>query len=407
MALLFSAASAILKDYYRPTVREQLNNSHPLLEAVVQNTDDFVGEQAVLSIHTGRSSGVGAGGEDDDLPTAGSQGHTKVNIPVYLQRARIQVSVKAMEATKSDAGAFIRAMKDETTRIVDDSKFDVSRQLFGTSNGVIMQCGTTTASTTVVLAAATTAVQMRQIYSGMLVDIGTVAVPDTIAGDRSISNIDRTALTFDISGAAVTTSASHFIFRQNAGGALGGAGQLEVTGLQTIVDDTATLHGVAPGTVEDWASYVNDNSGTPRTTTDLLVETVIDEVHIASGRTPDVFWTTHGVSRNWAADKQDQQRFTAPPTQLAGGFMAPTVSTPSGTIGFMTDRFCPANTGFALSSQHLIEYVLMDWDFMDQDGNILNRVANKPSYEATLLKFHEMATDRRNAHGRLDDLSES
>ena len=133
-----TTGDAVLKEYYLPTLRKQFNDSFPLLQAVASNTTDFEGRRAILSLHTGRSGGVGAGAEMQDLPTAGYQRTAEERISVRRQRARIQVSVDAMKAMKSDAGSFVRAVDLETRGIVNDAKFDVSRQLFGTSDGVIV-----------------------------------------------------------------------------------------------------------------------------------------------------------------------------------------------------------------------------------------------------------------------------
>jgi hypothetical protein len=48
---------------------------------------------------------------------------------------------------------------------------------------------------------------------------------------------------------------------------------------------------------------------------------------------------------------------------------------------------------------------MSDWEFMDDDGAILNRVANTDAYEATLYIYSELATDARNAHAAVRDLT--
>jgi len=48
---------------------------------------------------------------------------------------------------------------------------------------------------------------------------------------------------------------------------------------------------------------------------------------------------------------------------------------------------------------------MSDWSFMDRDGSVLSRVANTDAYEATLYKYHELGTDKRNAHGKLTGLT--
>jgi hypothetical protein len=50
---------------------------------------------------------------------------------------------------------------------------------------------------------------------------------------------------------------------------------------------------------------------------------------------------------------------------------------------------------------------MSDWEWMQEDGSVLNRVANKDAYEATMFIYHQLTTDQRNAHGVIEDLTES
>ena len=110
-----------------------------------------------------------------------------------------------------------------------------------------------------------------------------------------------------------------------------------------------------PTAVPEWISQVSDNGGTPRAATDNVFETMMDDIFIEGGVDPDVIWTTFGVQRNYAAQMKTQRRFDSQPVTLAGGFQAPSVSTPRGTIGFMVDRFCPEGTAFVMNSRQEIE----------------------------------------------------
>ena len=395
-----TTADAVLKEFYLPTLRVQLNQNFPILEAVSKNTEDFEGRRAVLSLHVGRSGGVGAGAEMQDLPEAGYQDTAEQRIGVKRQRARIKVSVDAMKASKSDAGSFVRALDLETKGIINDAKNDVARQVFGTSDGVI--AAATSEAAGVITLTSPTATQMRQFHKNMRVDVGTVANPTLRGSGLVITAVDRSAGTITVSGTISGVTTADRVFRSGAGGA-----GVELTGLQTIVADSGVLHNVDPSADDVWKSTVLDNGGTARAFTDNLVERIIDDVMIESGEMPDVIWTTHGAVRNFAAQLKGQKRFDAPATRLAGGYEAPTVTTPSGEIGMVADRYAPEGQAFALNTSHLMEFVLEDWDFMDEDGAVLSRVPNKAAYEATLLKFHELATDMRNSHGLIKDLSES
>lgn len=404
MALTLALANAALKDDYQPELREQLNNEHRFLMQIESTSRDVEGRNAVLSLHIGRNSGVGARDEGDDLPNAGSQRYQEERVGMKHNYGRMQINGQVIKAMKSDRGSFVRAIQSETEGVVTDLKEDVSRQLFNDATKSIAECGTTTASATVQLAATTSAVQMRQFYTGQVVDIGTTADSDSVVAGAEITAVDRAAspptITIDSS---VTTAAGDYVTVAGSGGQ---AGNKELIGLREIVDNTGTLHNVDSSAVEAWRSYVDDNGGTLRTTTSLLFETAMDEIAIASGKGPKLIVTTHGVVRNYAAQLQDQRRFNDD-VELKGGFSVPTVQAGSTELGLLSDRFCPANTAFVLNTDYITQHQMSDWEFMDEDGAVLNRVAGKDAYEATLFKYHELCTDRRNAHGIVKDLQES
>lgn len=399
-----TAASAALKEFYLPVIREQLNNSNVLSAVIEKRKDRIEGKRAVLSLHVSRNSGHGARAENGTLPTAGSQGYAEERVPVYYQYGRITVSGPTIAAMKSDKGSFTRAVESESKGVVNDVKRDVNRQRFGTSNGVVATCGTTSTSATIVLAATTSAAQLRQLAVGEVVDIGTVAAPTTIASARTITAVDTANKTITVSGATVSTTSSHFVFISGNGGAIGGVGQKEITGLQTIVAASGSLFNVDPSTYPVWKSYVASNSGVNRTPTDSIFEAAIDEIEIASGKQPDLIVTSHGVRRAYGDSLKSQKRF-ANTTELKGGFKAVTVETPSGEVGLIADRDAPANKAFVLNTQHLNDDVMEDWNFMDMDGAVLSRVSGTDGYEATLFSYFEQTTDQRNAHGLISDLS--
>ena len=402
MPATLTTADAALKEDYQPVIREQLNNGNKLLSQLEKNTHDVEGRRAVLSLHTSRNSGVGNRAESATLPTPGNQGYQEERVPVKYAYGQIKVTGPVIRASKSDKGSFTRQLDAETKGVVADLKRDVNRQLFGTSNGVVATCGTTTASTTVVLATTTTATQLRQIADLGVIDIGTVAAPTMIASARTITSIDTANKTLVISGAAVTTSASHFLFKSGSGGV-----GIEFTGLQTIVASTGSLYNVDPATVPLWASTVADNSGTNRAVSDTLFEKMINDIEIASGEEADLIVTTAGVNRGYAASLKSLRRFSNT-IELKGGFKVPTVQTGTVEIGLMWDRDCKENTAYVLNTKHLTEYMESDWEFMQEDGAVLQRALDgSDAYQATLFKYMDVMTDRRNTHGVIKDLTES
>jgi hypothetical protein len=401
MGLDLSTAADALKEFYLPVVREQLTNNNEYLAQIETSSESVEGLETVLSLHVSRNQGIGARAELGALPTAGSQGYKKQRVDLTYQYGVIQVSGPVIKAAASDKGGWIRAVESETKGVVADEKRDEERQLLGTSNGVIATCGTTSASTTVVTSATKT--QLRHLQVGMLIDIGTLASPTTIASSRTIEAVDLSNGEVEISGAAVTTTSSHFIFRAGNGGDVANSNKKEFTGLQTIVDSAGSLFGVDPASYPVWSSYEDDASGAA--ISDTLIEELIDEVDIVSpSGAPTWGIADHGQVRKLAASLKSQKRF-ANTVALKGGFTALEVSTASGTINVSALRDCPVETFFGLNPDHLGLHEASEWDFMDLDGAVLSRVAGYDAYGATLYHYAEHVTDVRNAHGKITGLA--
>ena len=403
MSLTRTTADGALKEFYLPVARETLNSYTFLLSIIEQNSDDVEGRRAVLSINTGRNEGVGARAELADLPDAGNQGYSEERINLAYNYGRIQISGPTIRSMGSDRGSFVRAVDSETRGVVRDLKNDVNRQVYNPAGGTIAQCGVTSASTTVVVNSATLPYQWRHLRVGMYIDIGTIADPDVVAAKRQITAVDSVAETITISGAAVTTAATHYITRYSAGGQ-------EIVGLQEQISDSGTLWNIDPTVVgENWQSFVDDNSGTPRAVSEDLYIASAQEVNIRSGEELDLWVTSNGVHRKTAALLQSDKRF--PSTNvLRGGYSGLDMSsvmqgnTGANEVMLTWDKDCPDDVAYGLSTNRLQHYKMSDWEFMDEDGAVLSRVSGKDAYEATLFCYHQPATDGRNAHCVIKDL---
>lgn len=402
MGLAISNSSAILKEFYLPGTREQINNKTLLLQEIEKGPEDVEGLEAVLSLHVRRSSGVGARAENGTLPTADRQRYVKQRVPLKNNYGRIEISGPVMRATPTDRGSFERAVDSEMKGITKDLRRDVNRQAWGTGDAVIATTGNTAASATVVLDAATSTTKLRQLEPGMRIDVGTKANPVSRVTYAEILSVDFAAKTVTLDQ-AITTAAGEFIFR--SGAALAGSVSNEITGVQAIVSDTGALHGVDPATEPVWKSTVNANGGVNRALSEDLMATVVHDIDIATGGMPNLIIAGHAVHRKFANLLQSQKRF--PQTvNLKGGYAGLDFTAGGGTIPVVFERDCPANSMFFLNTEHLKQHQSSDWEWMDEDGAVLNRVANKDAYEATLYKNHELTTDARNTHGVLRDISE-
>ncbi len=400
MALDLTAAAGALKKFYLPGVRNQINNKTKLLAQVERGSEHVEGDNWVLSLQVLRNPGVGARGENDTSPTAGSQKYVQATGATKEIRGRIEITLRTIKAMASNKGSFVRAVDSEMKGVTSDAQRDVNRQLAGTSDGVIATCGVTTAAVVVVLAAATPKSALRQLEVGMVIDIGVLATPTSIASARTITAVDTVNKTITISGAVVTTSGANFVFRSGAGG---NAPQLETFGLQTLVSNAGTLFGVDPATYPVWKSFVKDAVSGP--INDPLLEEGADEVDLASGQELDLWFASYGVYREYGNYLSVMKR--APGTiDLKGGHKALSVTSGGDTAGITRERDIPDGMAFGLNTSHLFAPEMSDWEFMDDDGAVLSRVSGKTSYEATLVKFMDFVTDARNTHCLVKNIAE-
>lgn len=400
--LNLTAADAVLKDLYEGPVRKQINDNCKLTAQVTKNKKDFVGRRAVIPCHMTRNTGVGSRLEGEVLPQAGNQGTTVQYVQTKGHYGRMRLSRQVISQMGSDKGSFVRAVDFETQGLKADCARDYNRQLWGTSDGKIATCGTTSGSTTVQLATSTPEQVLVSIAEGMRIDIGTVSNPQSVASNRKVTSVDFDNKTIVIDGANVTTAGTDFIFRQGSGGS--SASQRELTGVQSIVDDSGTLFSINPSTYWQWKSIVEGNSGTNRPISENLIAKAMHRAENRSGMTIDTLWCEDGVYRSFANLLQAQKRFVDT-AQLQGGHKGLEVAAGGESTALVKDRDCPPNKLYGLNTESLCEYVNEDWQFESLDGDTL-RLANDGThaFEAIWFKFSEFATVRRNAHFLIEDL---
>ncbi|MCP5005559.1 MAG: phage major capsid protein, partial [Planctomycetes bacterium] len=263
-------------------------------------------------------------------------------------------------------------------------------QIFNNSEGYLLQCsGNHTAN--VIPVAGATREQWLALVIGMEVDIGPTALAKDNADGVVISAVSRTNETITVTGTITGTLTTADYIRMHDSYDNTNARTVESTGLREIVSSGDSLFTINGATVPAWNSYVDDNSGTNRTPTEDLYIEALDEVSIESGMVPNLAVAPHDVVRNYAAQLQSQKRFIDN-VELKGGHSALPISSGSATIGLIADRFCTGNTSYLLSTSELTWNKAADWEWMDEDGAVLNRIPNKDAYEATMFSYCELTT---------------
>lgn len=396
MATTLSTFDAILKTQYLGPIREQLNSASVLYSRLEKNEDSVVGKNFTIPLHYGRNEGIGARAEGGTLPEAGNQAYKECIVPMRYQYGRIELTGPTIKAARSNEGAFLRAVDSEMRGLERDMKSSMNRQAFGDGSGIITNCGVTSNSTTVVVAST------AKLRVGMPIDVLTIADGTAVAAGRKVSSI-ASATTFVISGAAITTAATHAVY-------VAGSRNIEMMGLGGIVSNAdptgGALQGLAVANYNWWKANVLANGGTNRAISDTLLQTAIDKLEAESAGEATAIYTSFGVRRAYQALLTATKQLVNT-QELQGGYKAISYMGGShGVIPIIADKDAPANKMFIVNENELALYRLADFDWMQEDGAILARVTGKDAYEAVLYVYQELGTSMRNSHVLLDDITE-
>lgn len=393
-----------LKENYGPGLRNAVNNSNVVWAEAVKNDTDLVGDEAVWSVHSGRSNSTGARGELAVLPTADRQRHIKARRGLTFQYHTIKVSGPAKHLTRGDEGAFARALETEVKGAEKDMKNDLSRQVFGqiatvnslSQTGVVATLSADPATGTTLTFANEDESVMRHFFVGELLAVinpadGTVR---TGSGAIEVLSINKAARTVEVTAAVDAAIASgDFVVRSSSDGGKG-LGQ-EIDGLRFLVSASGTYAGIDPTTNPVW------KANTAGSTTTGISEVVLDEAAEVvetdgSGDTPELFVVEHVQRRKLASLLQAQKRYDGRDTTLPSGWKGISL-TRGGTL--LVDRYCPTTYGFGLYQPEIQKFVGLDFQWDEDDGKVLYKALDgSDAVEARFKGYVQLATTVRNAH---------
>jgi hypothetical protein len=421
MSQTIANLSNILKEYYLGPVVEQLNNEVLLLSRLESRSEDLVGKRAYVPLHTGRTSGIGARGELQTLPTAGKQAYDKAVYDLKYLYGRVQVSGPSMAKTKNEAGAFLQALKSELDGVRNDLKKDLARQVYGAGNGVIggvADIAAASGGAQVITLDSSEPIRKGHFYVGMVVDVLTTATSNTLAsngGGLPITAVDVATPSItvtNVGGALATTSETDFVITRAGARTASGypngdsdTGPLsnEIDGIQRIVpsDAAANFGGITTTAGSFWDNIrVDPASGAASNPDDISLEILqkaMNQVRIAGGM-PSVMLTTLGIQRDFYMLLQDQVRYTEPTTFRAGFSTLEYAGMP-----MIADIDAPFGRLYLLDETNLKVFSDQDFHFLDMDGQTLRQVSNLDAYEAIMVRYMNLGATRRNTQAVIGD----
>jgi hypothetical protein len=417
-----AAIQPALRIDYRPRLRKQLNNATILLQKVKRNEDNYVGEEARLTLHTGRNQGMGARTERQNLPKARNQKYDKAIFNAKYLYSTIEISGPAIAATKNMAGSIVKAVDSEIKGTAIDLPKDLNRMLWHDGSSSLTQVNDT--AHTAAVAVQSTKFIKPDMEVWIIATDGTQKITTGVAGTNfdasslAVLTVDSaTQFTLEIDPGTVARTATDIVIRAGSRNTAAIGAHIEPWGLQAAISDADSGNGLTDdfgkidrggaGGISFWNANMLGNSGVVRALTTDLMQQAWDQCGIEGDSEPGLILTDHAGKRAYGRLLVADKRFDGALVKLDGGWSgldfngAPVVSDVDASL---TNTPQYLRRMYFLTMSTLSFEVLSDWDWMEKDGAVLHRVENKDSYGATFFSYREFACDRPNANTVLDDL---
>lgn len=412
-----STFSGALKIRFLGPIRDILNSNRILLEGLRERTDksstsdprasrdfrgimplaegiDFVGSEFRIPIRISRNQGVGSRAENVVLPAPGNEGFTQISEPLRYHYGLFNITGPLLKASESNEGAFKRALTVETQGTTDSLKRKINIDAYRTGDGSLATIRT--AATTATFDVDSTI----NFAVGEIVDVYDISGTAWLAAARTVTAVDRTNRTVTVSGANVAVEVGDLLVRASSDSTTGVPNNdfnATINGLEKIVDSTGILHGLNPATVPQWKSTEIAAGGA--VVGDALLRQLTDSVGFESGDDAEmVMITTRGIRNRYANTLTSLKRFNdAQSVTLRGGYKALLFDDKP----MVVDDQCPVGYVFALNTDALFWSQNSDWEWMDQDGEVLKWEPRYDRYIAVLFKYCNLGTFARNRHGKI------
>jgi len=395
-----------LKEYYLGPLRDQVNRATALLDVLDTRSNVQVeGKYFVVPLisrkHKGVVSRSGATKSANKLPTSAAQTYKRSIWYMKYHYARIEIDGPVMRSTKTDRGAFARALDAEIRGVGIALPQDLNRQCWGDGLNKLCTLSADVSASTSITCSDTRFLEVGQLIAfvddttGLLVDTATVASITSATAFTTAANVTAVAADDSIYSESDSTATSW-----NNG----------MTGLQAIVsasdvtDAAVDVGSITRATAGNdfWKANELTNSGTNRPlSTGLMQQAVLASQNNKFGGTaPTHAWMDADIWATYGNLIHADRRFNSKEMTLDGGWVYLEFS----GVKCLWDKDAPPNQIYYINKDHLFFLQQSDLQYMDEDGNMLNRVTDYDSYEATLLCDKEMASDMCAAHTLLDDI---
>lgn len=403
-------ANVILKDVYGD-INEQINNATPALDGIkstARNITQVGGLGVKFVAHVGRNTGIGARGEDEDLPEAGNQQYVDGQTGLKSFYGSVRLTGQVMAQASQNYQTFADVTAEEIERIRDDIAKDQNRQIFGDGTGTLASL-TAAASASATL----TVDNVKYVHIGMRVDVVDISATGSSStatilnagGYATVTGINKATkvITLDKS---VTAAVGDALVRSNSTAtATVNNWKKEWTGFGAIISATGALHGIDPATTPAWAAHTKDISvgGVAQQITEEDMIGMVTDI-AEDGDKPDVIWTDHGSWNGYWKALEENRRYVNK-VDLQGGNRSLGFATEFGDLPFKADFDAPEGKMWFVNSKKVNLNTNRGWEWIDEDGSKWKQVPRRDAFIAYLRNYSEVSTYRRNTHGVISGIA--
>lgn len=375
-------AESALKNIYLGTVSNLLNTTaNPLFSKIEQTQADVYGNEIRTAVRWGINGGIGAGDEDGNLPVTGSNKYLQFVSTLKNLYGQISISDKAIRAGKDGSGTFTDLLNAEITGLLEASKFNLARMLYGDGTGFL--CNFSAVSDGVLTVGST-----NNLVEGMLVDVYTTSAGVDVLATKVVA-VDRANKKVTLQTTPSVTSG--YIYNQ-------GSKNKELTGLKMLFSSSGTLYGIPKSTISSILPYTMSDTGS---LDDVKIQEVIDRVENYANCTIDFISMSQEAKYSYldflASYKRNVDYMTTDTGFKAISF---------GGVPMVFERFVDAGAMYLIDTGTLKLHQLCDWRFLEtENGNILRQAQDKPVYNATLVKYCDLICNKPNGLARMTGIT--
>jgi hypothetical protein len=370
-----------LKTYYQGPIIKQLNEkSGPLYAALLKKNRTAVGNLFKFPLQYGRHGGIGARAEDGDLPTPSARKHKMGEASVKNLFARIALTDKLLKSSKDNRMAFVDELTEQMANVTVDANDMIRRNFCNDHSGTMGLVKENTTGVKVVPVVG----NIEAFYEGQVVDILTNATTKTVDA-KEIVDVDRVNNTITFADNVTNVLENQKIV-------LAGNYNLELTGLKEILTPDNTLYGINRANAKWFNPQVFDKStagGDPSAFDSLWMAKALKVVDNRVGETPSFFVCSDGVELAYVNEQNTYKR-NPEIMKVDGGYKLISYN----GVPITAEKYFMANAMALINLNDFELAQLADWDWLDADGAILTRIANKAAYEATMALYAELICKR-------------